>query len=246
VKIGILGTGNIGATIARKLAAAGHQVAIANSRSPGMIAILAAEIGAAATLAESVFDQVDAIILSIPFAKIPDISMLLLAVPASVPVIDTSNYYPMRDGIIAGLDGDKPESVWVSEQLGRSVIKAWNAVLSDTLAERGMSRGMPGRLALPIAGDDARGKAVAMGLVDATGFDAYDAGTLADSWRQQAGNPGYCTDLTLGELVPALAAANRTEAPRNRERTVERLMALNGHESHDERVAMVRAMSAPR
>jgi 8-hydroxy-5-deazaflavin:NADPH oxidoreductase len=240
VKIGILGTGNIGATIARKLAVAGHQVAIANSRSPDTIAMLAAEIGAAATLAESVFDQVDAIILSIPFAKIPEISMLLIAVPACVPVIDTSNYYPMRDGIIAGLDGDTPESVWVSEQLGRNVIKAWNAVL------RGMSRGMPARLALPIAGDDARGKAVAMGLVDATGFDAYDAGTLADSWRQQAGNPGYCTDLTLGELVPALAAANRTEAPRNRERTVERLMALNGHESHDERVAMVRAMSAPR
>jgi hypothetical protein len=119
-------------------------------------------------------------------------------------VIDTSNYYPFRDGAIAEVDGGKPESVWVSEQIGRPVVKAWNAVLAATLAERGQPNGASGDIAIPVAGDDPNAKATAMELVGATGFDALDTGSLSDSWRQQPSTPAYCTELTTNELKSAL------------------------------------------
>jgi predicted dinucleotide-binding enzyme len=95
-------------------------------------------------------------------------------VPTDVAVIDTSNYYPFRDGAITEVDGGKPESVWVSEQIGRPVVKAWNAVLAVTLSEKGQPNGAPRRIAIPVAGDDSAAKATAMELVEATGFDPLD------------------------------------------------------------------------
>ena len=89
--------------------------------------------------------------------------------------------------------------------------------LAETLSDGGKLAGTPGRIAIPVAGDDAKAKATAFQLVDATGFDALDAGPLAESWRQQPGTPGYCTELTLHELEAALAAADRRRAPENRE-----------------------------
>ena len=59
-----------------------------------------------------------------------------------------------------------------------------------------------------------------MQLVEDTGFDAFDAGTLAESWRQQPGAPGYCTDLTLAELPAALAAAEASRLPKRRDLAV--------------------------
>jgi hypothetical protein len=135
-------------------------------------------------------------------------------------VIDTSNYYPSRDGAIAEVDGGKPESIWSQEQIGRPVVKAWNAVLAATLEAGGRPAGTPGRLAIPVAGDDATATATARQLVDQTGFDALDAGGLQDSWRQQPGTPAYCTELTIGELKLAVEAAKRERAPRNRDEGV--------------------------
>lgn len=77
------------------------------------------------------------IILAIPFAGSRDLAHLFDNVPADVAVIDTSNYYPFRDGSIAEVDAGKPESIWVGEQIGRPVVKAWNVVLATTLAEGG-------------------------------------------------------------------------------------------------------------
>ncbi|WP_228000066.1 hypothetical protein [Mycolicibacterium sp. P1-5] len=56
-----------------------------------------------------------------------------------------------------------------------------------------------------------------MRLVENTGFDAFDAGVLADSWRQQPGSPAYCTDLTLEEMPAALAAAEKDRLPARRD-----------------------------
>ena len=67
-----------------------------------------------------------------------------------------------------------------------------------------------------------------MALVEDTGFDAVDAGTLAESWRQQPGAPGYCTDLTRGELLAALAAAERTRLPARRDLAVAAFMERAG------------------
>jgi predicted dinucleotide-binding enzyme len=224
--------------------ASGYEVKLANSKGPETIRNLARDAGAAAVSKEEAVQGVEAIVLSIPFGRYPDLASLFSDVPADVVVIDTSNYYPFRDGAIAEVDGGKPESVWVSEQIGRPVVKAWNAVLAVTLAERGQPNGSSGRVAIPVAGDDPKVKATTMKLVEATGFDALYSGSLSDSWRQQPGTPAYCTELTTDELKSALQSAERSRAPGNRDALLREFMAAGDKLTHDEIVARNRAVTA--
>jgi predicted dinucleotide-binding enzyme len=243
MKIGIIGAGNIGATLARKLAACGHDVKLANSKGPESLQKLANEIGAKAVTREEAVSGVDAVILSIPFAKYPELRQAFGNVPEKTVVIDTSNYYPGRDGAIKEVDDGKPESVWVSEQIGRPVIKAWNALLAATLAEKGQPAGSSTRIALPVAGSDPAALAVTQDLVEDTGFSAFAAGSLEDSWRQQPGTPAYCTELTLPALKLALAAADKARAPQDRDALIARFMAPGVQFSHEQIVALNRAMT---
>ena len=220
MKIGILGTGHIGKTLVRTLSAAGHDVKVANSRGPDTIErdVLASG-GRAVTAAEALVDD-DVVILSIPLNRLPGIAPLIAAVPADTVIIDTSNYYPARDGRIEAIEAAQVESLWVSEELGRPIVKAWNAIGSDSFARKGKPAGSPDRIAIPVAAENDRDRKVGMALVEDTGFDAFDAGTLADSWRQQPGAPGYCTDLTLDEMPAAHAAAERARLPKRRDLAV--------------------------
>ncbi|EJC82426.1 putative dinucleotide-binding enzyme [Rhizobium leguminosarum bv. trifolii WSM2297] len=244
MKIGIIGAGNIGATLARKFAASGHEVKLANSKGPDTIRELAGDIGAAAVSKEEAVRGVEVVVLSIPFASYRDLGGLFNDVPKEVVVIDTSNYYPFRDGAIADLDGGIPESVWVSGQIGRPVVKAWNAVLAATLSEKGRPDGTDGRIAIPVAGDAPEAKAIAMALVEVTGFDAVDAGGLLESWRQQPGTPAYCTELAATELKEALRSADRSQAANNRDSLIKEFMATGGSLTHGEMVARNRARTA--
>lgn len=244
MKIGIIGAGNIGATLARKLAACGHEVKLANSKAPRSLQNLANEIGVQAVTKEEAVSEVDVVILSIPFAKYPDLKQTLSHVPEQVVVIDTSNYYPGRDGAIKEVDDGKPESVWVSEQIGRPVVKAWNALLAATLADKGQPAGSSTRIALPVAGDDANAEAIAQDLVEDTGFTALAAGSLEGSWRQQPGTPAYCTELTLPALKSALCAADKTKAPQNRDALLAKFMAPGSQFTHEQIVTTNRAMTA--
>jgi predicted dinucleotide-binding enzyme len=128
--------------------------------------------------------------------------------------VDTGNYYPQRDGRIAGIEEGMTESRWVATQLGRSVIKAFNTMNYKRLPERGRPKGTPGRVALPVAGDDQRAKQIVMRLVDELGFDPIDDGGLDDSWRQQPGTPVYDIDRDAEGVKHALREASperRTE-----------------------------------
>jgi len=136
-------------------------------------------------------------------------------------VIDTSNYYPFRDGRIDAIEAGQIESLWVAGQLGRPIAKAWNAIGSASFATKGKPAGTPGRIAIPVAADRDRDREVALALVEDTGLDAFYSGTLADSWRQQPGAPAYCTDLNREEMGPALAAAERARLPKRRDLGVE-------------------------
>jgi predicted dinucleotide-binding enzyme len=243
MKIGIIGAGSIGATLARRLVAAGHQVRLANSRGAQTIQALAQEIGATAVAASEAVQDVDAIVVSIPFGQVPALAGLFARVPPQVPVIDTSNYYPFRDGAIAAVDGGTPESVWVSEQIGRPVIKAFNAVLAYTLAQKGLPSGAPERIAIPVAGDDQAGKAIACELVEAAGFDALDAGDLAGSWRQQPGAPAYCTELRVDELRSALAAADKARAPQVRDQAMQEFAKRGDALTHEVAIALNRTIT---
>ncbi len=245
MKIGIIGTGNIGATLARKLLAAGHAVKVANSGGVKGVQSLADDMGAEPADVHGAVDDVDVVVLAIPLpsmASLPD--DLFDAVPAQVTVIDTSNYYPgMRDAAIAQIDAGLAESVWVARQLGRPVVKAFNNVLAHTLASLGQPAGTPGRLAIAVAGDDPMAMQTAMILVDQAGFDAVDGGTLAQSWRQQPCTPAYCCDLDAPAMKKALAAAVPGKAAAIREQMQAQFAQLGAHPGHDEIVAMNRRLN---
>lgn len=224
LKIGILGVGHIGKTLTRTLAQAGHNVKVANSRGPETIEADVLAFGARAVTTAEAAEGVDVVILSIPLNRIPDVAPIIAGLPTETVVIDTSNYYPMRDNRIDAIEAGQVESLWVVEQLGHPIVKAWNAIGSASFATRGKPAGDPNRIALPVAADRERDREVGMALVEDTGFDAFDAGSLADSWRQQPGAPAYCTDLTLEEMPIALAAAERARLPKRRDLAVAAVM----------------------
>src|SRR3954462_3715579 len=216
MRIGLLGAGHIGKTLALKLSAVGHDVKVANSRGPETIEADALASGAHAGSSTEAVKDVDVVILSIPLNRIPSVAPLVADLPAETVVIDTSNYYPFRDEKLDAIEAGQVESLWVAEQLGRPVVKAWNSIGSDSFARKGTAPGTPGRIALSVTADREADRKVGMQLVEDTGFDADDAGGLADSWRQQPGAPCYCTDLTLAELPAALAKAEASRLPKRR------------------------------
>lgn len=210
MRIGIIGAGNIGGALTRGLTALGHQVAVANSRGPHTLGALTKETGASAVTVEEAARAGEVVVVSIPEKSVRELPRGLLAdVPDSVVVVDTGNYYPRnRDGLIEEIENGRTESRWVSDQLGRPVVKAFNNIYARSLAEGGKPKGARGRIALPIAGDDPGGKAIVMRLVDELGFDPVDAGGLDESWRQQPGTPVYTKDFDADGVRRALAAAS--------------------------------------
>ncbi len=214
MKIGIIGAGMIGGTLARRLAKLGHDVVIANSRGPNTIRELAADVGATAVTAAEAARHGEIVIVTIPQRAVADLPKDLFdGVPDDVVVIDTGNYYPSRDGSIPAIEEGQPESAWVAEHLQRPVIKVFNNIYFQSLLEKGMPKGKPGRIALPVAGDSPEVRAKVLRLVDDLGFDPVDAGSIDESWRQQPGTPCYTNDLEEPRLKEALAAADRSAIP---------------------------------
>lgn len=214
MKIGIIGAGNIGGTLTRRLRALGHDVSVSNSRGPASLSALAKETGARPVEIGDVARDVELLIVTIPMKNVPMLPKALFStLPPSVTVIDTGNYYPQqRDGRIEAIESGTPESVWTSQQLGRPVIKVFNNIYANHLLEKGAPKGSPGRIALPVAGDDPDAKALVMRLVDELGFDPVDAGGLDASWRQQPGTPVYGTDFDAAGVRRGLAEA-KSERP---------------------------------
>ncbi len=247
MKIGILGTGHIGKTLVIRLSESGHDVKVANSRGPETIDRELLSAGARAVTTEEALSDVEVVILSIPLNRIADIAPLVARLSNETVVIDTSNYYPLRDSKIQAIEDGQVESLWVAEQLGRAIAKVWNAIGSASLAKKGKPAGASDRIAIPVAADRDRDRQIAMALVNDTGLDAFDAGTLADSWRQQPGAPVYCTDLTYGEVRAALDAAERDRLPKRRDLGVavmqERLGDGTTNPDEDWGVRLVRAIN---
>jgi predicted dinucleotide-binding enzyme len=197
MRIGIIGAGMIGATLARRLVHLGHQVAIANSRGPETLRDLASQVGATAVTALEAARSGEIVVITIPERAVPDLPRDLFAgVPPDVVVIDTGNYYPSRDGRIAAIEDGQPAF--------------------KSLLENGRAKGTPDRIALPVAGDPVEARAKVLRLVDELGFDPVDAGGLEASWRQQPGTPCYTRDVNAVQLKAALAAAERSRVPEYR------------------------------
>ncbi len=215
MKIGIIGAGNIGGALTRRFRAAGHEVAVANSRGPASLADLSKETGAHAVSVEEAAHGNDVVIVTIPLKKVEDLpSDLFAEAPSDMVLIDTNNYYPQqRDGRIDGIEGGLTESRWVEQQLGHPVVKAFNNIYAQHLLEDGKPAGAPGRIALPVASDNPKAKAIVMRLVDEIGFDAVDAGTIDESWRQQPGSPVYTKDYDVEGVLRTLGEARPERAP---------------------------------
>jgi predicted dinucleotide-binding enzyme len=214
MKIGIVGAGNIGTALTHLLTAKGHDVAVANSRDPETLSDLARQSGARAVTAVEAPRGAELVIVTIPEKSVMDLPDDLLdqTAPGAI-VVDTGNYYAARDGRIDAIEEGTTESRWVSDRLGRPVIKAFNTIQARHLLERGTPRGTGGRIALPVAGDDAEAKATVMALIDDLGFDPVDAGALDQSWRQEPGTPVYGADRDAEGVRTALAAATPGRAP---------------------------------
>ena len=212
MRIGIIGAGNIGGTLARHLVKLGHQVSIANSRGPESLTTFAAEIGARAVSVVEAAKAGEIVIISIPTKAVTDLPKQLFAnVPGNVVVIDTGNYFPeLRDGRIDAIERGMLDSQWVAQQIGHPVVKAFNNILVTSLLDKGAPKGNAGRIALSVAGDSSEAKATVLRLIDELGFDPIDSGSLDNSWRQQPGTPAYCQDLEAAALRRALGEADRS------------------------------------
>ncbi|MED4240482.1 NADPH-dependent F420 reductase [Priestia megaterium] len=220
MRFGIIGAGLIGSIISKKLVENGHDVKIADAR--GMEHLEGKELAGAPVPVKDAIKNIEVLIISLPTKAIPSIRNIINQVKEEVIIVDTSNYYPFRDDKIEEIENGMVESVWVSNQLGRPVIKAFNNLLAYTLENEGTSEDSRGRIAMAVAGDDPAQKQIVRGVVHELGFDAVDSGSLNDSWRQQPGTPAYCTELTKDELTKALKKANKEKAPLLRDKVIEK------------------------
>lgn len=214
MRIGIIGAGHIGGTLTRRLTSLGHQVSVANSRGGETLSALAKETGAKPVSVSDAARSGEIVIVTIPLKNLPKLPRNLFARREGVTVIDTCNYYPQqRDGLIQPIEEGMPESVWVEQQIGHPVIKAFNNIYAQHLLELVSPAGSPNRIALPVAGDDRAAKDKVMKLVDQLGFDPVDAGTIDESWRQQPGTPVYAQDFNADGVRHALSQARPDRKP---------------------------------
>lgn len=190
--IGFIGSGNIGGTVARLASAAGYDVIVSNSRDPETLAGLVAELGpkARAATAGDAAQAADIAVVSVPLKAYRSVPVDALA---GKIVLDTNNYYPERDGQIASLDDKTATTAGLLQaHLPSSrVVKVFNNIYFKHLGAQARPAGDPERTTLAIAGDDDAAKKTATEFLDAIGYDAYDTGSLAESWRFERDMPAY-------------------------------------------------------
>jgi len=202
MNIGLIGPGEIGSVIVRKLRDAGYPVKMANSKGPDSLRKIAAETGAKPVSVEEVVQDVDVLFIVLPQKAIPELPKGLLTKAKKETIV---------------IENGLTESVWVEKQIGRPVIKVLNSIVSNALAEAGRPAGSRDRVALPISGDNPKAKEIVAQIIDRFGFDSVDAGTIAGSWRQQPGSPVYCVNPTKEELQKWLKNVNRSSLGTKRE-----------------------------
>jgi predicted dinucleotide-binding enzyme len=213
VTVGIIGSGNIGSTVARLAVDAGHDVVLSNSRGPDTLRSLAAELGpsARAATSEEAAAAGELVLISVPPRAYPNLSGLPLA---GKLVMDTGNYYPDRDGQIPQLETRAlTDTEYLLSYLpGCEIVKVFNNIFFKHLRSLVRPAGEAERSALPITGNSARAKTAVTEFLDSIGYDAVDGGALAEGWRQQPGTPVYASPY--GSFDNAQGTAAGTEAIR--------------------------------
>ncbi|WP_434640704.1 NADPH-dependent F420 reductase [Klebsiella sp. I138] len=209
MKIGIIGAGFVGRSIAKLALQAGHDVMLSNSRGPQTLFSLGPMIGCRIGSANDAAEFGEVVVIAVPLSAV---HALPVAGIKDKHVIDAVNYYPERDGIIAALEsGETTTSELLAQILPATrVTKAFNAIPMTQLESDGLPAGTENRRALPLAGDSDEGKAIAAALYEAFGFDVVDAGPLSEGWRFERGQPAYCVRMPRQTLLTTLASTLRT------------------------------------
>src|SRR5260370_42625598 len=186
MNIGVIGTGDIGAVIVKKLRDAGYLVKVANSKGPDSLRELSLKTGAIPVSVEEVVQDVDSLFLVLPQKAFPVLPKgLLNKAKKETIVIDVGNYYSWRDGRIDEIESGLTDSAWVEKQIGRPVVKVLNSIGSKNLAGAGRLHGSRDCGALPISGDNPKGQEKVAQLIDRIGFHSLDDGTKDESGRRQ-------------------------------------------------------------
>lgn len=205
MKIGIIGSGMIGATTARLFVQAGHEVAISNSRGPESLQELVRELGprARATSVEEAAAFGELVLVAVPLKAYGSLPRAQLS---GKIVIDAMNYYPQRDGQL-DFQGHTASEFVAQHLPGARVVKAFNTMYFEPLG----AQGKPGapleeRLVLFLAGDDVEAKQTVSRLIEQLGFTPVDTGTLATGGqRQQPGTAIYNRLMQPAEAREALS-----------------------------------------
>jgi predicted dinucleotide-binding enzyme len=204
MKIGIVGTGNIGGALATHWAKAGHELVI-SSRHPEELQELAKSLGPkvrVGTPAEAA-KFADVVVLSVPYKATPDVGRDLASIWKGKIVLDTGNPYPFRDGAMAQDARKRGTGVTSKEFLpGVRLVRAFNAISEKNLKNDGNRQ--EGRWAIPLASDDAEALKVAQRLVRDAGFDPVVVGGLARAREFDVGTDVYTELLTAKQLREAL------------------------------------------
>jgi 8-hydroxy-5-deazaflavin:NADPH oxidoreductase len=201
--VGIIGAGNIGSMLAEYFAYFGCKVFIANSGKTKLRFNTNSVFGVAI---EEVIQKKDLVVVALPMKAIGQLPKNLFAKSdTNTLVIDTCNYFPnVRDDVIPAIEEGFAESEWVSQQLGISVIKAFNCITALSFSTLGLPTENFGRICIPIAGDNESHKLLLANIIDMFGFDTIDIGLLNKSWKLQPGAPAYCADVDKLKLKQLL------------------------------------------
>ncbi|MHB1134562.1 MAG: NADPH-dependent F420 reductase [Chloroflexota bacterium] len=206
MKIGIIGSGHIGGTLARLFTKAGHQIVISNSRGPESLSSFAQELGANAspgTVEEAAaFGEI--VCVAIPYGKYQAVPSKFVA---GKIVVDAMNYNPQRDGEIGDLATLTSSELVARHLSGARVVKAFNTMQAPVLASGGQPEAPADeRLALLVAADDPEARAVVSHLIEEIGFTPIPTGSLHEGGRkQQPGSPVFTKRLTAREARHALS-----------------------------------------
>jgi len=205
LRIGIIGTGNIGGALARHWANAGHEV-LMSSRHPEELEGLAAELGPRARVGtpREAAEFGDVVLISVPYGAMPQISEDFASILAGKVVLDTGNPRPGRDGDIVDDALAKGTGIATQEYLpGAFIVRAFNCIPAASLLNE--PNRQPARIAIPLAGDDAAALEVALRLVDDAGFDGVVVGALETARHFDLGEPLAAGDLSADELRQRIA-----------------------------------------
>lgn len=210
MKIGTIGSGNIGGTLGRHWATAGHEVMF-SSRNPESLKPIADAVHAKTGTVAEAATFADVILLAIPFGKVPEVAQQVGQLDNKI-LIDATNPYPQRDGDVAQRvveDDSQTSTGYVAAQFpGAHTIKAFNSIYFKVLEEQAFRSGDE-RIAVQVCGDDPQAKQTVKHLIEDIGFAPQDIGNLSSGKLFEPNAPLYNKNLKIAEAKALFEQSRR-------------------------------------